>query len=395
MDRIIVVGRGMIGSAAARHLAGLTDGVTLIGPDEPADYAAHDGVFASHYDEGRMTRISDPDPDWAVTSKRSVARYDEIAAESDISFFTNSRYLGIGGPDRGYLDRAEAAGRALDADLARLDAAGIRSRFPYLSVPDDADGLFEDRNAGHINPRAMVRAQTEAARKRGAEIVNDRVTAIRPVSGGVEVELSSGSVRRAGKVLIATGGFTDACGLSPTDLKLRVFGRTVLLGRIEDALADQLSGMPTMGHAETGAYILPPIRYPDGHDYLKIGIGTTADPEFRSLQELNRWFKQSGSGANQTRFQAFLEELIPAVTQCRYWHTATCVVTWTATGLPYIDHVLDDRIAVAVGGNGKGAKSSDDWGWIAAHLVAGIDWEHPVDRSRLRIPGSLARSSAP
>ena len=89
MDRIIVVGRGMIGSAAARHLAGLTDGVTLIGPDEPADYAAHDGVFASHYDEGRMTRISDPDPDWAVTSKRSVARYDEIAAESDISFFTN------------------------------------------------------------------------------------------------------------------------------------------------------------------------------------------------------------------------------------------------------------------------------------------------------------------
>jgi hypothetical protein len=33
-------------------------------------------------------------------------------------------------------------------------------------------------------------------------------------------------------------------------------------------------------------------------------------------------------------------------------------VSWTATRLPYIDYVLDDRIAVVC--NGKGAKSSDD-----------------------------------
>lgn len=386
MDRIIIVGRGMIGSAAARHLAGMNDGIVLIGPDEPADYAAHDGVFASHYDEGRMTRISDPDPDWAVTSKRSIERYAEIESESGIPFFTNSRYLGIGSTDTSYLDRAAAAGRSLGADLTRMDAPGIRALYPFLSVPDDVDGLHEDKNAGHLNPRAMVRAQTEVARKRGATIVNDRATAIRPVPGGIEVELADGTARQAEKVLIATGGFTDACALSPLDLKLRVFGRTVLFCRTEAAVSRELSNMPTLGHAETGAYILPPIRYPDGHDYLKIGIGTTEDPEFRSLAELNRWFKQPGSSTNQTRFRAFLENLIPVLKDCRHWHTATCAVTWTTTGLPYIDHVLDDRIAVAVGGNGKGAKSSDDWGWIAAHLIAGAEWEHPVDRARLRIP---------
>ncbi|WP_193170130.1 NAD(P)/FAD-dependent oxidoreductase [Nisaea nitritireducens] len=390
MDRIIVIGRGMIGSAAARHLTSINDGITLIGPGEPADYAAHDGVFASHYDEGRMTRISDPDPDWAVTSKRSIERYPEIEAESGIPFFTNSRYLGIGGTDTSFLDRAEAAGRALGADLTRLDAQGIRALYPFLSVPDDADGLHEDRDAGHLNPRAMVKAQTEAARKRGATIVNDRAIAIYPVPGGVEVELASGDVRRAEKVLIATGGFTDACGLPPLDLKLRVFGRTVLLARMEGVVAEQLSDMPTMGHAETGAYILPPIRYPDGHNYLKIGIGTTDDPEFRSLTELNHWFKNPGSEENRDRFRPFLEGLIPALTGVAHWHTASCVVTWTATGLPYIDHVLDNRIAVAVGGNGKGAKSSDDWGWIAAHLVAGLDWEHPVGRAKLGIPGNIA-----
>lgn len=386
MDRIIVIGRGMIGSAAARHLTSLTDGIVLMGPDEPKRYADHDGVFASHYDEGRMTRVSDPDLDWAVTSKRSIERYTEIEAESGISFFSNSRYLGIGGPDTSYLDRSEAAGRALDADLTRLDAQGIRALYPFLSVPDDADGLHEDRNAGHLNPRAMVEAQTAVARKRGAMIVNDRATAVRAIPGGIEVEQADGTVRQAEKVLIATGGFTDACALPPMDLNLRVFGRTVLLARIEGSVAEQLSGMPTLGHAETGAYILPPIRYPDGHDYLKIGIGSTEDPEFRSLADLKGWFKNTGHDNTEPRFQTFLENLIPSLKDCDHWHTATCIVTWTATGLPYIDHVLDDRMAVAVGGNGKGAKSSDDWGWVAAHLVSGHEWEHPVDRARLRIP---------
>jgi sarcosine oxidase len=51
--------------------------------------------------------------------------------------------------------------------------------------------------------------------------------------------------------------------------------------------------------------------------------------------------------------------------------------------------VLDDRIAVAVVCNGKGAKSSDDWGWLAARLLAGLEWDHPVDRERLRLPAQM------
>ena len=40
MHRIIVIGRGLVGSAAGRHLSALTDGVAVLGPDEPADRAA-------------------------------------------------------------------------------------------------------------------------------------------------------------------------------------------------------------------------------------------------------------------------------------------------------------------------------------------------------------------
>ena len=152
--------------------------------------------------------------------------------------------------------------------------------------------------------------------------------------------------------------------------------------------------MTTIGHAETGAYILPPIRYPDGHRYLKIGIGSTDDAPLATRADLTGWFRSAGSEANRRAFQAFLTALMPALARCRHWHTDSCAVTWTATGLPYLDHVLDDRIAVAVGGNGKGAKSADDWGWLAARLVMGADWDHPVERDRLRLPEALRSAAA-
>ena len=61
----IVVGRGMMGAAAARYLALSGDGVAVIGPDEPKDWSRHHGVFASHYDEARITRTIDSNPIWA------------------------------------------------------------------------------------------------------------------------------------------------------------------------------------------------------------------------------------------------------------------------------------------------------------------------------------------
>jgi sarcosine oxidase len=68
MYRYVVIGRGLIGAAAARHLATQEDGVAVVGPDEPSDRGNHDGVFASYYDEGRMTRMVDPFMQWAVTA---------------------------------------------------------------------------------------------------------------------------------------------------------------------------------------------------------------------------------------------------------------------------------------------------------------------------------------
>lgn len=80
--KYIVVGAGMMGAAAARHLSAQTDGVALIGPAEPANRRTHTGVFSSHYDEARITRGFDGDPVWAALAQRSIRRYAEIEAKA-------------------------------------------------------------------------------------------------------------------------------------------------------------------------------------------------------------------------------------------------------------------------------------------------------------------------
>ena len=369
MHKIMVVGCGLFGSTATRHLSERTDGVVCIGPKEPKNRQDHNGVFASHYDEGRMTRVVDPVTEWAISAKNSIERYSDIENRSGIKFFSPSGYLGIGEPSSDYNARCAASGAAVGVKTSKLTAIDIRSIFPFLSVSDNADGLLETKTAGHISPRAMVKAQSKLAENAGAELVADEVVKIYKAGGSIEIELVSGKILKGEKVLIATGGFTSACGLSPVNLNLQVFGRTVVLAKIEGLLTKELSEMPTIIHAVSGAYILPPIEYPDGNKYLKIGIGTDADATFEKVEDLKAWFKGKGSTENRSEFTEFIKQLIPGLKHCKDWHSNTCVVTQTQSGLPIIEYVDDEKIAVAVGGNGKGAKGADEWGKIAANLI--------------------------
>jgi sarcosine oxidase len=316
-----------------------------------------------------MTRIVDPITEWAVSAKNSIERYSDIENRSGIKFFSPSGYLGIGEPSSDYNARCAAAGATVGVKTSKLTATDIRSKFPFLSVSDNADGLLETKTAGHINPRAMVKAQSKLAEIAGAELVSEEATKIYKVGGGIEIELASGRILKGEKVLVATGGFTSACGLSPINLNLRVFGRTVVLAKVEASVAKELSKMPTIIHAVSGAYILPPIEYPDGNKYLKIGIGTDSDTTFEKVDDLKEWFKGAGSAENRLEFTEFIKQLIPSLSHCNEWHSDTCVVTQTRSGLPIIEYVDEDKIAVAVGGNGKGAKGADEWGKIAANLI--------------------------
>ena len=87
-----VIGGGLIGSSAARHLSGLSPGggpVCLIGP---ADNEATHGAW---FDEGRITRGVDNNPYWTALYLPAIERYREIEALSGIEFYAECGHLQV------------------------------------------------------------------------------------------------------------------------------------------------------------------------------------------------------------------------------------------------------------------------------------------------------------
>ena len=71
---VIVIGKGLVGSAATKYLSASQKNVALIGPDEPADYN-NAIVFASHYDQARVQRLIGKDEAWTKLNIDSAKQY--------------------------------------------------------------------------------------------------------------------------------------------------------------------------------------------------------------------------------------------------------------------------------------------------------------------------------
>ncbi|MBC2774879.1 FAD-dependent oxidoreductase [Rhizobium sp. AQ_MP] len=371
--KFVVVGRGMMGAAAARYLALQGDGVAVIGPDEPKDWTNHQGVFASHYDEARITRTIDSNPVWARLANRSIARYGEIATESGVDFYSEVGCL-IVGPKRGghdpYVGQVEAAARQLGVSIELLSDAALKARFRYFDFGTDCEGVYEEKNAGYVNPRRLVEAQSILAEKAGATVIRRTAVSVREEGGVAIVTTDDGSVYSAERVLIAAGGFSINENLLPRRLDLKVNGRTVAFFEIPDEELDAYAGMPSLIHQPDDPsdhiYLLPPVRYPDGKTYLKIG-GDPDDLQLETEPEIRAWFRRGGRLTTRDHLHRIITGLVPTLADAPL-SMAACVTSFTPENYPAIGFA-SERIAVLTGGCGAAAKSSDEIGRIGAELI--------------------------
>jgi glycine/D-amino acid oxidase-like deaminating enzyme len=385
----IVVGKGLMGAAAARHLSAHSPGVALIGPDEPPDRAAHTGVFGSHYDEGRITRILDPDRIWALLAQRSIARYRDLEQHSGIAYYHEVGHLAVGprpASAADYVARLHAVARALGVVYETYEPAALRARFPALAFAAGCVGLYQPQTAGHVSPRAQVQAQTAVAAHQGATLIRDTVQSVRQVQGGVEVRTEAGHTYRGARVLVATGGFSNTKQLLPSPLDLTVYARTIVLAELDQAQVEPLQGMPSIIYRPEAAtdrcYILPPIRYPDGKYYVKIGGGPLSRV-LRSLEELIGWFRSPGDAQEARQLTELLHKVMPQLRPVSL-HTESCVTSYTRTGYPYAALLPGERIGVLTGGNGSAAKSADEIGRMGAELLRAGQWTYDLDAAHFR-----------
>ncbi len=387
--KYIVIGCGIMGSAAAMHLAAASKAVALIGPSEAM--ADTDAAIpkASHHDEGRITRMLDADVFWSSMARRSIGRYRQIEQISGIPFYNECGFLWIDNdPARVEQITRLAADNAITVD--RLTNAHITEKFPFLSGNGISAALYQTHDSGTINPRAYVRAMAACAQAAGVRYFDDHVINLNLTPKGVELKTRANQILRAPKILLTTGAYGAVDRLIDRKLSLRACRTGVVLIEVPRQAVDaELADMPSIISRpptnRPNTYLLPPLKYPDGKFYLKIGIGEPG-PSLNSAEELNHWLRNGNDNDVAAELLDELSRIMPDLDLSR-WKYLPCATCHTPDARPIIDLMGDGRIGLLLGGNGYAAKSGDALGELGAALMHEGKWPGPLSMSDL----SLAR----
>jgi len=202
----IVVGLGAIGSGAACWLSRRL-GDRVLGLEQFE--LGHDK--GAGQDHSRIIRLSYHRPDYVRLARRAYATWAEVEAESGTTIVTRTGGLDIGPreaaiPLRDYVDSMTAEG----VPFEQLDGPEISRRWPQWRLGDEHHGLYQ-ADAGIADPNRGNAAHQRLARANGATLLEHApVAALRSVAGGgLEVELTDGSVHRAPHVVIAADAWTN------------------------------------------------------------------------------------------------------------------------------------------------------------------------------------------
>lgn len=397
---VAVVGAGMFGSAAAKYLSRAGADVTVIGPAEPRSReVARLPEVGAHGDEARIVRRMGWDRVWGAFDARSVERFRGMEAESGVGFFHECGALAL--IAESMRPRTEDMLRRCAADqvpVERLPSAVLRRALPGLGLPPLAggvEGLWERESAGYVNPRRLLEAQLKLAVAAGGRLLRGSVTALRRDEPAglwrLRAQSESGTVEiGAEKVLVAAGSVMHHGSALPLNhgLALHAFTEPNLLFEVGAEQLDHLRDLPTVvtvdpndsGDDNLSHYLLPPVRYPDGRWYVRIGPGMQpVVRELRTARETLSWYNGQRITPRQSALLSrAMRQLVPGL-KPRSVRAACCVIDKTPSRYPYIGHLDgEDSLAVAVGGNGHGARGSDEIGRLASRVLLGQTWDFPA-----------------
>ncbi|MEM8858828.1 MAG: FAD-dependent oxidoreductase [Chloroflexota bacterium] len=366
-----IIGKGMIGTAAARYVSKSSDSIVLIGPDEPDVWPEHEGVFSSHYDQGRITRELDSTFEWALWAQRSIAEYRSIEKQSGIEFYNPCGSIQVGLTDGTYLPRTEEIALHLGTNYKRYSNLTFANVVPEFNFSDQFSILHEPTIAGYVNPRQLVQAQVACCEQQGADVIRETVTRLDARQDWVELTTDDGQQIAAKKVLVAAGAWTEF--LTGLDVGLIPTPRTVLLAKLDSAETERLKHLPSVVFYEgipnphlSGVYILPPIKYPNGNTYLKIGGKMIDIPVPKNSADLEAYFHTNGRQNETDEIERELFNIIPSL-RAESLYSRPCVVTNQKEGhMLVLKEIIDGRVMVAAAGCGSAAKSSNEIGRIAS-----------------------------
>ena len=167
-SRCVVIGTGVLGSAAAHSLSRrLGAGVLVLEQFEPGHRRG------SSEDHSRIIRHSYDSEVYTALTPAMFAAWAAVERESGERLIVRTGGLDLGDPAvTGSTDAIEASAAAMaahDIEFERVDAEEIRRRWPQWHVGDEVAGLFQ-ADAGILDIGRACRAQLALALEQGAQL---------------------------------------------------------------------------------------------------------------------------------------------------------------------------------------------------------------------------------
>lgn len=370
----IIIGKGLVGSAAAKYLAMSNKDIAIIGPDEPEDNHIPT-VYASHYDQARVQRIIGKDATWTKLNLDSVNEYQKIEEQSGIQFHhpVGCLYVYPYGCDE-YLRNAPALSKQFKLNYKTYNnGMEITQDYKEFLFPEASQGLLESSPTGYINPRLLLAAQLDIFKHNGGTIYRETAITVSYTQNSFNITTNEGNTYTAAKVLVATGSFINYLNILPQPLQLQTKNEVILLAKVNEDNAKLASRLPSLLYEideeeVQGIYLIQPVQYPDGNYYYKIGSNTNEDFYFTSLTQVQDWFLNGNTGKYKTILLKAIKTILPDI-NIEDTVVKKCIISRTAHGRPYIGETTQQGLFVAGGCNGYSAMCSDAIGNVASHLI--------------------------
>jgi FAD-dependent oxidoreductase domain-containing protein 1 len=207
--RVLIIGGGVIGSAAACFLARDFGMHALVLERDPAYRFASSALSASSIRQQFSTEINIRLSQQSLAFLRNIG--DELAIDGE------RPQIGLIEP--GYLYLATAAGRAAlaanhevqarhGADVAMLTGTELKARFPWLEVGDLAGGNLGRTGEGWFDGYSVLQAFRRKAIALGARFVAGEVSGLAAHGDSMTAVLGDGARVDADALLIAAGAWS-------------------------------------------------------------------------------------------------------------------------------------------------------------------------------------------
>jgi sarcosine oxidase len=359
---VVVVGAGLMGTAAAWQLAARGRSVLLLEQFEPG----HDR--GSSHGSARIVRRAYSDALYTQLSGRAF----ELWREAELASSTTLLRM-LGGLDFGARRNVANVDRWLTEAVVEHELVSAREaerRWPGMRFTGDV--VFHP-HAGTVDSALAVDTFAELARRSGAQIrYRSAVRRLVPGDGDVRIDLADRTSVRATTAVVAAGAWVESLIGALVQLPALVVSQqqTFHFGRLDPSIP----AWPSVIHEDTKRiYHLAGGRDGGPGDDRKVGEHDAGRATTASTR--------SGvvDPAARASIVAYVKEWLPGLNPTPR-SESTCLYTETPSEDFLIDRV--GRLVVCSPCSGHGAKFAPLVGELVADLVTGCDASVP-DRFRL------------